>query len=317
MRFVTGFCLAGLYVVAESWLNARATNATRGRLLSIYMIVVMGGLLTGQLLLGIADPEGFGLFVLASVLVSVAVVPISLSVASPPDFTAPDRLPFRELWAAAPLGIVGGIGTGMANGALLGMGAFYATSVGMSPPRVALFMGAAVLGAVVLQWPIGALSDRVPRRRTIAFVTFAAGVVAMAMTQLSGTGDAVIGMMFLFGGLTFPLYSLNLSHINDVIPEGQTVVASSMFVFVTGVGAILGPVAAAGLMASSVGNIGFFWTLAGVHGVIGVFALYRIAVRPGLPAAEQKDYVPAHARASAVMMRLTKVRKRNGSSPGA
>ena len=313
MRLLAGFCMAGLYVTAESWLNATATNATRGRLLSIYMIVLMTGIGVGQLLLGVADPQGFELFVVASVLVSIAVVPISLSTTAPPKFRVPERLPFRVLWEAAPLGIVGGMGAGMATGALMGMGAFYAASVGMSPERVALFMGAAIAGAIAWQWPIGALSDKVPRRRAIAAVTFGAAAASVVPTQLGATGDAVLAMMFVIGGLTFPLYSLNLSHINDVLPEGQTVNASSLFVFVTGVGAIAGPVTAAAVMASPVGDVGFFWVLAAIHVVIGVFALYRIAVRRGLPTSLQKHWVPAAAeRTSAVLMRLTKPRRGNG-----
>jgi MFS family permease len=197
----------------------------------------------------------------------------------------------------------------MANGALLGIGAFYATSVGMSSERVAIFMGAAIAGAVVMQWPIGSISDRVSRRRALAAVTLAAAAVAVVATQLTPTGNLMVGTMFFFGGLTFPMYSLNLSHINDIIPEGHTVNASSLFVFITGLGAIAGPIVAAAVMSSPVDDAGFFWTLAAAHGALGVYAIYRMATSRGIPVASQKPYVPAPARASAVIMRLTKKRE--------
>ena len=144
MRLLSGFCMAGLYVVAESWLNDEATNENRGRLLSAYMVVMMGGIAASQLLIGVADTESFTLFVLSSVLVSMAIVPIALSASRAPDFTFRVTLRFREVWNVAPLGIVGGAVTGMANGALVGVGPVYATIVGMSPERVAIFIGTLV-----------------------------------------------------------------------------------------------------------------------------------------------------------------------------
>ena len=136
MRFVTGFAYAGLYVVAESWLNDRATNETRGSLLSVYMVVLFGGLAGGQLLLNVADPGGFLLFVLASVLVSLALVPISLTAGPAPEFDAPTPVGLLELYRVSPLGVAGAMGTGLAHGVLFGMGAVYGCLLYTSPsPR--------------------------------------------------------------------------------------------------------------------------------------------------------------------------------------
>ncbi|MFP3915476.1 MAG: MFS transporter, partial [Actinomycetota bacterium] len=119
-RIVTGSCLAGLYIVAESWLNGATTHRTRGRILAIYMVVVTTGLACGQLLLTAADPGGFILFVLASLLVSLAVVPVSLVSFPAPAIPGFERIPYRAILRAAPIGLVGALVTGAANGAVLG-----------------------------------------------------------------------------------------------------------------------------------------------------------------------------------------------------
>ncbi len=122
MRIVTGFSYAGLYVVAESWLNDRATNETRGQLLSVYMVIMVGGMGSGQLLLNVADPAGFELFILVSVLVSAALVPIALTAFAAPDFAAPSHVGVKQLYEISPLGVFGAFGTGIAHGAAFGMG---------------------------------------------------------------------------------------------------------------------------------------------------------------------------------------------------
>lgn len=319
MRFIVGFCMAGLYVVAESWINDRATNATRGRLLSVYMVVMMGGIAAGQLLLDLSDPGSFELFVFASVLVSLAVVPISLSARPTPIIEALPKVRRREFWKIAPLGLIGGLGAGVAHGALLGMGPVYAASVGMSVSRIGIFMGLAFVGAVFFQIPIGTWSDKVPRERAVLAVT----VVAAATSAIAVTVDAnsvvLLAMMFVFGGLSFPLYSVSLSYINDVTPEGQTVAASSVYLFHSGLGAIAGPLFAAWLI-TAFGPVGYWWSLTIAHGAIGVYAFYRSLVGRDLPTRLQKAYAPYPARASAMIAQLTKARpsvrrKRNNHTP--
>ena len=316
MRFVFGFCMAGLYVVAESWLNQAATNKTRGRLLSVYMLVTMGGLGVGQLYLGLAAPTGFRLFVLSSLLVSLAVVPISLSQGKAPAFRAPETLEAATLWKLAPLGIVAGFGVGITNGALVGIGPVYATRVGFSPGEVAWVMGAALLGSIAWQWPIGLASDHMPRRRALLAVTVLAAAVAAVGAQSSSPTLAYLSVvMFFFGGLTFPMYSVGLSHINDVISSNQAVMASSLYVFISGLGAIVGPLAAA-LAIDAVGPFGFFAVLALTHGSIGVYALYRvIAVEPGVSREQQRPWRPFPARATAVLARVAKLRSNGQRDP--
>jgi MFS family permease len=312
MRIVTGFSYAGLYVVAESWLNDRATNETRGQLLSVYMVIMLGGMGSGQLLLNVADPAGFQLFILVSVLVSAALVPIALTAFAAPNFSAPSHVGVKRLYGISPLGVFGAFGTGIAHGAAFGMGAVYARNVGLSVGEISYFMAAPFLGGVfpflggvLLQWPIGHLSDRVDRRRIIAIVTFVAAIVAFAAIPVSGQSTlALLVLMCLFGGMSLPLYSLCLAYTNDHLEPSQMVAASATLVFVTGAGAIFGPTLAAVLM-SVIGSNGFFWWLGSVHAVIGAFAIYRMTKSDATPVEEQTHCVPVPPRASPVSAYLT------------
>lgn len=315
MRLVFGFCMAGLYVVAESWLNQAADNTTRGRLLSVYMLVMMGGYAASQGFLAVSDPSGFKLFVLASLFVSLAVVPISLSQGNAPAFHAPETLSFATAWRVAPLGIVGGIGSGLAAGALVGLGPVYASRIGLSTSQIAAVMAAALIGSVVLQWPIGHLSDRIPRRRALLLINAIAAAVAAVGAQLGTPGFAyLLAIMLLFGSFSYPLYSVALSHINDVVSTNQAVAASSLFVFVTGLGAIAGPLLAAWAL-EAIGPSGFFVVLAFTHAAVAAFALVRISTRKApVSAQEQRPWKPFPARASAVIARLGKARKNGGGT---
>lgn len=309
MRVVTGFCYAGLYVVAESWLNHQATNETRGQLLSIYMVITYGGVGGGQFLLNLADPGGFQLFILVSVLVSLAVVPMLLSVQPQPTIEAPQPISLFGLYRISPLGVVSAFGTGIANGGLFGMGAVYAREAGYPVSEIALFMAAATFGGVALQWPIGRLSDRFDRRLVLTSVTLGAALAAYLAVSVTGTlapalpGWSIFAVAALFGGLSLPMYSLGIAHTNDFLTPQQMVAASGGLLLVGGLGAILGPLAVSGVM-QFVGPTGFFWALGTVHGLIGAFAIYRMMARRARPLAQQGAFV-AYPRTSPMAATLT------------
>ncbi len=301
MRLVTGFAYAGLYVVAESWLNNVSTNRTRGQLLSLYMVIQLGAMAGGQFLLNLADPGGFVLFILISVLVSFALVPILLTVAPAPAFDAPSHVALGDLYRISPLGVVGSFGIGAAHGALFGMGAVFADRAGLTLAEISVFMALALVGGMALQWPIGRLSDRFDRRRVITVTTLGAAAVAFAAT--GGTGidaRALFAVSCLFGGLSLPMYSLCLAHANDRLAPEQMVAASSSLVLIIGVGACLGPIVAA-LAMSAAGVQGFFGWLGLVHLAIGLFAVWRMTRRATLPAEDQAPFVAVPRRATSLV----------------
>lgn len=178
MRLLSGFCFAGLYIVAESWLNDRASNETRGKLLSLYMVITYIGVGAGQLLLNLADPFDFELFILVSILISLAVVPLLLSAGSSPKFHDSVRISLLQLYRLTPLGLVSMFAVGMVTATFFALGPVYAQRIGLDIRDTSYFMSAAVVGTVLAQGPIGALSDRFDRRRVLTLVTILTAISA-------------------------------------------------------------------------------------------------------------------------------------------
>jgi MFS family permease len=313
MRFVTGMCMAGLYVVAESWLNDMATNATRGRLLSAYMVATMGGLTAGQFLLEVADPEGFELFVLSSILVSASLLPVTLSASSTPPAAIPEPLPFRELARNVPTGVISAFWVGTSAGVLMGLGAVYAIAAEVSDARLSTFLAAPLVGSFMLQYPIGWTSDRVSRRTVMWWVALSASALAVALALAPAGSWFAIALMFLLGGTVFPLYSLTIAFTADWLPASQLTAASASLVRVNGTGAVFGPLIVAPLM--SIGSPAmFFWAMAATHGVIVGYISWRVLFRDALPAERQRAFVAYPARASAVAANL--IGRRRGTPYG-
>jgi MFS family permease len=291
MRVLFGFCYAGLYVVAESWLNEISTNQTRGQILSIYMVISMGGMAIGQALLNTADPSGVRLFIVISVLVSVALVPMLLSGVSAPPTRMATGMPIRELYRISPLGIVGMMVGVAAWASFFSMGAVYAAQIGLSVGEISAFMAAMLVGAVVLQWPIGRLSD-IFDRRTVFAITSLLVAVAAGLIALAEDGPRVWLYLAaaLFGGLAVPLYSLAVAHTNDYLEPHQIVAASGTLVLMAGLGATAGPIGAA-LLMDLIGPDGLLLWCALTSTGISLFAFWRMTRRAAKPLEEQGAYV--------------------------
>ncbi len=307
MRFVTGFCMAGLYVVVESWLNDQSTAENRGRMLSLYMIVTMGGITAGQFLLNVADPGGFELFLVASALVSMSLVPIALSASSHPPTIEEASLPLRELLGIVPTGVVTMFFVGAGAGALFSIGPVYADRIGMTTGQISLFVSAAMIGAVIFQMPIGALSDQYSRRGVMFGVASVATVGAL-WGVWTGTGFDAVVAMFVVGACSFPLYSLAIAYTNDWIEAHQRVGASGLLVMVNGVGAIFGPLVATLLMRTFEPSA-YWWALSGAHAAIAAYVLFRIVVRDPVPEEQRTRYRPIPARSSVVVAAIGRIRR--------
>lgn len=319
MRFLFGLCIAGLYVVVESWLNDLATNDTRSRLLAVYMVVSLGGLAGGQLLLGVADTNGFRLFVLSSVLVSMSLVPVSLSARSTPPLRIPAPISLRELLGVVPTGVVGSFWVGASHGTMFAMAAVYGSNQGLEPGRIAVFIAAPLVGAVLFQWPVGLVADRLPRRGVILAVAAIAAVTAALLVMIDADSNAAVALMFLLGGASIPLYSLVLAYANDWVSPDQAVGLSAALIRMNGAGSIVGPLVAAALMAAFDPDF-FFVTLIGTHLTVGVYVLYRIVVAEAMPVERQRRFVAFPARAgilaSSLLPRRRNPRARRDGSDG-
>jgi MFS family permease len=302
MRLISGFCFAGLYIVAESWLNDRASNETRGKLLSLYMVVTYIGVGAGQLLLNLADPVEYPLFILTSVLISIAVVPLLLSAGSPPTFQDSVRISLVQMYRLTPLGIVGMFAVGLVTATFFALGPVYAQRMGLGIKEISYFMAAAVLGTVLLQGPIGVLSDRFDRRKILTLVTVLTSISALfCIPAAQHSTNALYLAIALFGGLAFPLYSVCIAYTNDHLNPNQMIAASGALVLVGGLGAITGPVLFAILM-DNFGDQALFWSIASVHGFMGLFAMYRMIRSAPVPLDKQGPSTPTavHPSGSAI-----------------
>jgi MFS family permease len=275
LRTLIGFCMAGIYVTAESWLNAEATNENRGTILSIYMIAQTLGMISAQGLLMLGDASTASLFIVASILVSISFGPILLSVSSTPAVEMSRSMPLRNLVRTAPLGTVGVFFLGTIFATQAGMGPVFASQIGLSAQQVSLFMAILFVGPLLFQVPIGWISDRVDRRRVI-FVTSALGAIfcLLGWAVSEGRGHLFI-IAFFTGGVTMPLYALLLAYANDELSREDMPAASGGLALTFGCGAILGPLAA-GFVMQVFGSYMFWIILAATFLMIAIFALYRM-----------------------------------------
>lgn len=281
LRVVIGFSFSGVYITAESWLNASSTNETRGQALSAYMIVQMIGIVAGQVLMNTADPAGWTLFVIPSVLVSLAFTPILLSVAPAPTFAEVQRLNFRKLFAASPLGVVGMFVMGGVFSAVFGMAAVWGTQAGLSVPQISIFIASIYIGGMIAQYPIGWISDRMDRRRLI-FLVSAVGSVAMLAAFLLAPGFWLLTLLgAVIGGVANPLYSLLVAYTNDYLDNSDMAAASGGLLFVNGIGAMMGPPITGWLM-EAVGTGGFFLYLSLLTAFLAGYAAWRMTRRPSM-----------------------------------
>lgn len=276
MRAVIGFSFAGVYITAESWLNASASNETRGQALSAYMICQMIGIIAAQGLMNLRDPGGFDLFVISSILVSVAFTPILLSASPAPSFERITPLPIQHLFRTSPLGCVGLFLLGGVFSALFGMASVWGSEIGLSVKNISIFIGSIYLGGLVLQYPIGWVSDRQDRRNLIMVLSAAGAVVAFAGMILPWSMIFLASIAFFAGGIANPLYSLMVAYVNDYLESDQMAGASAGLLFIYGLGSIGGPLITGWLMAL-VGPSGFFLFIALLFTATALYALYRMS----------------------------------------
>ncbi len=304
LRILTGVAYAGLYIVIESWLNNAATEKTRGTLLASYMATSYAGLIFGQYLINVANPADIQLFVITSALVSLSLVPLSLVSQRVPDFEAPETVSLRHLMRMSPQGVYGVFASGMQLGIVLTIGAVYAVMIGLNISQVASFMAWFILGGLLMQYPLGALSDRVRRQHVLSFAALMSCLAAFAAYWFEDILIADFLLMkiavFIVGGFSFPIYALSIAHVNDRIPTGMMTRASGKMILVNGAGAVIAPAAAA-LMMTQLGSGAFFLTIAIIHGAFTLASVYRSIVSKSIKVEDQSDFTPVPTRISPVM----------------
>ena len=288
-RLVNGFCIAGFYLVIESWLNDRATNETRGLVMSAYIIVNYAAFTVGQLMVTIYPVLGSESFMLAAMLASLAIVPVALTrSAQPAPITIFSFRPL-QLYHAAPVGLVASLMVGLSIGSFLSLGPLSAKDNGLSVDQVALFMGLATLAGAIAQWPVGRLSDRHDRRLVLLTLLIGAAATGILLWRFAASGPLLLMFGFLFGAFALPGYSLAAAHAYDKTPAGDTVPTAATLLLANALGAVIGPLLAP-LVMSALGPRSLFLFIAGAQLLLAVYVFYRTTVMPSLSAPEKIEF---------------------------
>ncbi|WP_040482766.1 MULTISPECIES: MFS transporter [Yoonia] len=299
-RVIMGFCFCGVYITAESWLNDASSNANRGKALSLYMIVQMAGIVFAQYVVSIGDVSGYVIFIIPSVLVSLAFAPVLLSARPMPAFSATKPMKIKDLIKTSPLGCAGMFLLGGVFAAQFGMSAVYGSRVGLSVGEISFFISAIYVAALVLQYPIGWLSDRMDRRRLIIWIAMLGGLGSLIAFIVPGSFLLIILSGAIVGGTSNPLYALLIAYTNDYLEKEDMAAASGGLLFINGLGAIMGPLIV-GLMMDVIGDNGFWLFTAVLMLGVGIFGMVRATQRDrGALDLDQVPYAPVSAGSSAV-----------------
>jgi MFS family permease len=284
LRSLTGFCFAVLFVVIESWLNEQSSNENRGIVFSTYVMITLTVMAGGQMMTLLYDPSGLQLFVIASVLVSLGAVPVALSKSQTPQQPQEVEVDIRRLFKLSPAGTIGCLVIGIANGAFWSLAPLFTAGVSSDPSLAAWFMSSTVVGGAIAQWPLGYLSDRIGRRRTLLLSTISCAIVAgFILTfadQLDFVGINVLGGAW--GFFAFPMYAVAVAHANDYAEADDYVMVSSGLLLMFGIGAIVGPFLASGVMELT-GTSGLYLMTMLAHASLAVYVLLRIFRRSSAP----------------------------------
>lgn len=299
LRVLIGFSFAGVYITAESWLNVASSNETRGQALSAYMIVQMIGIIAAQGMMTLGDPSGFILFIIPSVLVSLAFTPILLSASKAPAFETIKPLSVFKLYRISPLGCIGMFLNGGMFAALWGMASVYGTEAGMSVGEITLFITFIYLGGLVFQYPIGWLSDRMDRRRLMLAMTIVGGVVMLGPVLFDLPIWAFLVVAVVAGGTANPLYSLLAAYVNDYLDNSDRAAASGGLLFMNGLGAVGGPLLT-GWMMQRFGPQGFFLYIAGLMLAFAAYAGWRATRRAAPPSDVTGAFAPLSPTATPI-----------------
>jgi MFS family permease len=302
LRAINGFCMAGVYMVIESWLNERTSNERRGGILAFYTSLNLTAITAGQLLLPLYDPHRFELFIISSILVSLAAVPVALSTSAAPAPLTRVSLRFMRIITQSPAGVAGCAAAGLISGAFWTLAPVFALNAGLSVTEVSLFMSVIVLGGALGQWPLGYLSDRHDRRKVLLGALAVACLLAVIM-YLTAIFESELLFIpaFFYGAASFPIYAVAVSHLNDRISAEDFVETSSGLLLAHGLMSAIWPLVGGVVMRLTGSPSHFpFMPLALAGGAVFVY------LRSRLPHVETEEhtasYVPMTANLAAVSL---------------
>lgn len=280
MRIATGLCIAGSYTVIEAWLQSKVTNATRGRAMGTYRMVDTLGSLAAQMMIAFLEPASYISYNILALLCCAALLPLTLTRLQQPATPEAPRLRPGLAWALSPLAVSGVVVSGLTTSAFRMVGPLYGQEVGLRADQIGFFLAAFVLGGALTQWPVGSLADRNDRRWVLIWVSLGAILASGLTLSLAGLGTvAIFGGALVFGGLTFPIYSISAAHAHDWAEDTQRVELSAALMFFYALGAIVSPLLSS-VLIGLFGPPALFAFIALAHvGLVG-YGLYRMGRRP-------------------------------------
>ena len=307
IRLLTGFCFSGLFIIAESWLNKVANKEQRGTIFSAYVSIVYAGLFAGQFMINFAPLTKIDLFILVSILISVALAPITLTNKRTPGYHKPETISFRDMISISPLSMAGVFVSGLCGGTMISLGPVYASTTSMPSSEVAMFMAIYILGNAVLPIFMGSLSDKIDRRKVIKLST----IIAIICSALITMYTHYYILIFLLGGMMTSIYSVSITHMHDQIKRSQIVSASRALILFNSIGATIGPIIG-GLYLSFMGHEGFFIMFAIYTGALLIIAFYRSIVGETIKQKIAFVHLPAHFAPSIFRLKEKPSDKQNG-----
>ncbi len=313
MRVATGVCVAGCYTIIESWLQAKVTNATRGRAMGIYRAVELAASLAAQLMIAVLEPVSYVSYNLLAIICCASLLPLTLTRVDQPELPSAPRLRAGLAWRVSPLAVAGVIVAGLTGAAFRMVGPIYGQEVGLAADQIGWFLAAYVAGGALAQLPMGWLADKYDRRGVLVGLSIAAILASAVTVGTAGSGvAAVMVAAALFGLTTFPLYSVAAAHAHDFVGPGERVELAAALLFFYAIGAIASPLLASALI-EAYGPAALFALIGAGHAVLVIFGLARTLVRSGPGPRTRYVYAP---RTSFLIGRLTGRLRDRGTQEG-
>ena len=304
LRVLSGFSIAGVLVVIESWFSSRATNANRGALFAVYQIVFYLSAAGGQLIVNVGDPANFMPFSLAAILLALALLPLSLTKMEAPVIEQVHRISIFTLGRESFTGVAGALICGVLIGGFYALGPVYATLIGLDVAKTSTFMASAIVAAMIMAWPLGRLCDLFDRRRVMFWIALMASGSAVAVAMFGAANLWLLTLFVgLFTGLSATLYPVAVAITNDRMESSRIVAASATLLLSYGVGSVIGPIAMAELI-NQLGPSGLFFGNAGFLLVLAVITSYRISHTDDVPVQDQEHFIPAMPETSPVLTEM-------------
>lgn len=309
VRFATGFCFAGLFTIIESWLNSGVSNHDRARVLALYRIVDIGSVTGAQFLIPVFGADGFTIFAIMSIMITLSLVPVSLGDRTNPKAPEDVKLDLLRVFRISPLGCIGCIAVGVTNSSFRTLSPVYAEQIGLSVTDVVTFVSVGIIGGAMVQYPLGYLSDLWDRRKILLLATCGALASALTLVYFGGGSTLIIlAIVFVFGSFAMPLFSLSAAHANDRAGQDEFVMVNAALMLFYSIGAIGGPLAAS-LTMQHFGPSALFVFIACVYVIFIVIILYRMRARSSVPSDQRGRFI-ALLRTSTIFARLA---RRGGS----